>query len=109
MRSAFHCITGLILIISLEVMAEYRVFRLEIGPRPPRGQAKGTAVAPNLGGGRVVLSTLDPQQYREFYPVSPQDQVIYTKTWRCFGDTSGFQALCPDPRPAGNLAPSKPN
>ncbi|HND85953.1 MAG TPA: hypothetical protein PLU50_09110 [Pseudobdellovibrionaceae bacterium] len=106
MRFGLPYVLCLVLICSLDASAEYRVFRLEIRPRQPRGQDKGTP-APNLGGGRVVLSTLDPQQYREFYPVSPQDQVTYTRTWRCFGDTSGFQALCPDPRPKGNSVPNK--
>jgi hypothetical protein len=45
----------------------------------------------------VVLSTLDPNQYRRFYPTKLEEKIVYRQTWRCRGNTSNFQAVCPKP------------
>lgn len=51
---------------------------------------------------RFVDSTLDPHQYGYYYPVKPEEQVVYTDTWRCYGRTGDFKPACPSPRaPAG--------
>ena len=65
--------------------AEYRAFELVISN-------------PTTGQERVVLSTLDPNQYRRFYPTSPDEKITYRQTWRCRGNTSNFQAVCPKPQ-----------
>ena len=74
--------------------AEYRVFVLKIGKR---------------GGtdSRLVTSTLDPEQYRGFYPVGLDEDITYIQTWRCFGRTGDFEDFCPNPK-AQNAAPTAP-
>ncbi len=72
---------------SLTSRAEYRAFVLKFQA------ADGTVV-------KEIISTLDPDQYRGYYPV-PQDQKIsYTQTWRCPGRTGDFLPTCPNPRSA---------
>ncbi len=72
--------------------AEYRAFELVITD-------KGS------GKERVVISTLDPGQYRGYYPVAYSENVTYRGTWRCKGNTSNFKPVCPKPegKPSGNL------
>jgi hypothetical protein len=64
--------------------AEYRAFELVITDS-------------TSGQERVVLSTLDPNQYRGYYPVKPSEKVTYRQTWRCKGNTSDYKAICPKP------------
>lgn len=64
--------------------AEYRAFELVI-------------TNTTTGQERVVLSTLDPLQYRHYYPVRPEETVLYRATWMCRGNTSHFLRLCPRP------------
>lgn len=68
--------------------AEYRVFVLKIGKRDPAAAADY----------RLVESTLDPLQYRGYYPVAPDEEVTYTETWRCYGRTDNFKPHCPNPK-----------
>jgi hypothetical protein len=78
--------------------AEYRAFELVI-----------TNVA--SGQERVVVSTLDPNQYRVFYPVSLEEKVTYRATWKCKGNTS-LKPVCGKPEMAPSLktpAPAKPS
>lgn len=63
--------------------AEYRAFELVI-----------TNAA--TGQERVVVSTLDPNQYRVFYPVAIEEKVTYRATWRCKGNTS-LKPVCGKP------------
>jgi len=74
----------LLLLITLNANAEYRAFELVI-------------TDPTSGQERVVLSNLDPNQYRRYYPIKPQEKIVYRQTWRCRGNTSNFQAVCPKP------------
>lgn len=71
-----------ILGISLSSYAEYRAFLLEI----TEGQDK-----------RLVKSSLDPEQYRGYYPVSENAQITYIDTWMCYGRTGGVHEICPSP------------
>jgi hypothetical protein len=68
--------------------AEYRAFELVISD----------AVS---GKETVVLSTLDPNQYRKYYPTKNTDKITYRATWRCRGNTSGYKSVCPPPDKSG--------
>jgi len=83
MRRALFILT-LLAAAATTAHAEYRAFELVI-------------TNPTTGQERVVLSTLDPNQYRRFYPIMPEERVTYRQTWRCRGNTSNFQAICPKP------------
>lgn len=75
--------------------AEYRAFELVI-------------TNPTSGQERVVISTLDPRQYRHYYPLKYEDQVTYRATWMCKGNTSGHKPVCPKPDQGSGPSPSKP-
>jgi hypothetical protein len=65
--------------------AEYRVFELVITNTQTKAE-------------RVVASTLDPFQYPGYYEVKPEETVKYRDTWMCWGDTSNYAPLCPNPK-----------
>ncbi len=67
--------------------AEYRAFELVI-----TNSATGQE--------RVLVSNLDPRQYRRYYPIKITETVLYRDTWMCRGNTSHFQAICPKPEGA---------
>ncbi len=72
-----------------KVYGEYRVFVLEISkPNPDKSQ-------PPIK--RTVQSNLDPVQYRDYYPLTPDEQIDYVDTWMCTGRTSEFLDYCPAP------------
>jgi hypothetical protein len=72
-----------------QVQAEYRVYVLEIeSPSPTAGEPPQK---------RTVQSTLDPEQYKGYYPVGSNETIRYTETWLCRGRTSHFQDFCPNP------------
>lgn len=77
--------------------AEYRVFELVI-------------TNPTTGQERTTKSSLTPAQYRMFYGVSPLEEVKYTATWKCLGNTSFRKPYCPNPKDQGEptAAPSRP-
>ncbi|MGE0526697.1 MAG: hypothetical protein AB7G93_08985 [Bdellovibrionales bacterium] len=64
--------------------AEYRAFELLITDS-------------TTGQERVVVSNLDPRQYRRYYHVKPTETVTYTATWRCPGHTGYRWPICPKP------------
>jgi hypothetical protein len=74
----------LTLLFPFMAQAEYRAFELVITDS-------------TSGQERVVLSTLDPNQYRGYYPIKPEEKITYRQTWRCKGNTSGYKAICPKP------------
>jgi hypothetical protein len=86
--------------------AEYRVFVLKISKRAPAGTA-APASAEGGQGFRLVESTLDPEQYKGFYPIAPDEDITYIDTWRCYGRTGDFAPLCPNPK-GQNPAEQKP-
>lgn len=103
--------------------AEYRVFVLKISKKVSPNRNPNTAAAPTANNAvteapetteaapafRLVTSTLDPEQYRYYYPVAPDEEVTYIDTWRCYGRTDNFQPFCPNPKdqiaPEANPAP----
>lgn len=70
--------------------AEYRVFLLKIR-QPSADPAEPETI-------RWVESNLDPEQYRKYYPVYPNEKISYVDTWRCYGRTDSFQQFCKSPR-----------
>ena len=75
--------------------AEYRAFELVI-------------VNKVTGAERVVLASLDPDQYRGYHPLDPNEEISYRDTWLCKGNTSE-KAVCPKPeRPARTSNTKKP-
>lgn len=75
---------ALVILFSELSHAEYRVFTLKI-----------TNTKTQIS--RTIKSTLDPEQYKSFYPLSNEEQISYVKTWRCRGSTRDFAALCEAP------------
>ena len=80
------------------VHAEYRVFVLKIS-KPHTDKTK-----PPIE--RTQLSTLDPDQYRGYYPVESNEQIEYVDTWRCTGRTGDYQDYCPKPLAGSTTSPS---
>jgi hypothetical protein len=74
----------LFFIISLTAQAEYRVFTLMIHNE-------------KTNESRQFDSTLDPEQYKTFYPLNANETIVYIDTWRCKGRTSDFKQLCLKP------------
>lgn len=74
----------LILFLSVRLKAEYRVFVLHL-------ENKKNKVT------RQIQSTLDPEQYVNLYPLSPDEVMTYVQTWRCHGRTDFFKSHCPEP------------
>lgn len=82
-------------LISFSAHAEYRAFELVITDS-------------TSGQERIDISTLDPNQYRAYYPVKYTENVKYRATWRCKGNTSG-KPICAKPEsPANKPAPAAP-
>lgn len=72
---------------SFTAQAEYRAFELVI-----TDSESGTE--------KIVLSTLDPNQYRRYYAIKLTETVKYQDTWRCRGNTSWNTPICPKPEKA---------
>ena len=64
--------------------AEYRAFELVI-------------YNSTSGQERVVVSNLDPRQYRKYFPVKLDEEITYRNTWMCRGNTANFKPTCPAP------------
>lgn len=79
-----------IFLITSLALAEYRVFQLQILTYQPDGiTVAETQSFPHY---------LDPEQYRGYFPVKPNQKVQYTDTWLCPGRTSHHKPFCPNPR-----------
>jgi hypothetical protein len=97
-------------LLSNSAHAEYRVFVLKIAKRASASSsAKASAdqSPPIEQDYRLVNSTLDPEQYRGYYPVGLDEDITYIDTWRCYGRTDNFKDLCPNPK-AQNAATTAP-
>lgn len=98
---------SIFLIMPTLLKAEYRVFLLKISKKAP--QSPNTAAdktkSPAEESFRLVESTLDPNQYPYYYPITQDEIVTYVDTWRCFGNTSDFKELCPNPKKNQNENP----
>lgn len=82
--------------------AEYRVFRLKIERHPPApAKTPGSEAAPADENAeplvRYVESNLDPEQYRQYHLIRPDETITYVDTWRCYGRTD-FKEYCRSPR-----------
>jgi hypothetical protein len=81
--------------------AEYRVFELEIASYTDNGNGSETSPAPasppEEPEKRIILSTLDPEQYRGYHTIQPNEKIRYISTWRCKGRTTG-KDYCPNPK-----------
>lgn len=78
-------------------MAEYRVFVLKITKKAPPTEQLPQKQQPATDF-RLVESTLDPEQYRFYYPVAADEEITYIDTWRCYGRTDNFKPHCPNPK-----------
>ena len=72
--------------------AEYRAFELVIRQTD--------------GGERVEVSSLNPAEYRRYYPLPAGARIDYRATWRCPGNTSWHRPICPNPRAVAAPAPT---
>jgi len=95
------------LLLNESLWTEYRVFELEIttySEEPARDPASTPgpesavpSTPPEEIGKRTLLSTLDPEQYRGYHIVQPNEKIRYISTWRCRGRTTG-KDYCPNPK-----------
>ena len=87
-------------------LAEYRVFLLKISKKPKAAPTTETPItetqATEAPVDRIFPSTLDPEQYRGYYPVASDEIIQYIDTWMCRGRTDG-KKLCPSPRQPANV------
>ncbi len=65
--------------------AEYRAFLLQI--KSPEEETP-----------KLVKSSLDPKQYRGYYPLKSNETITYIDTWRCSGRTGGLLPICKSPK-----------
>lgn len=81
MRGIFSFI---LIFLSLSAFAENRIFLLQIS---------------NLKTlkSRTVYSSLDPLQYKNFYPLNRDEVIEYIDTWRCKGHTGYLRIPCAKP------------
>jgi len=68
--------------------AEYRAFQLQITKQTDKG--------PEVI--KTFISTLDPDQYKDFHLLNEQEQITYIDTWMCQGRTDQYTPICPPPR-----------
>lgn len=73
-----------VFLVTIKSLAEYRVFTLMI-------------TNTKTGENKQFDSTLDPEQYITFFPLTSDEIIEYTQTWRCKGRTSDFKAHCVQP------------
>ena len=100
MKSRFLLSAFFFFALTSTAQAEYRVFVLKISKRATDPKA------PPSQDFRLVTSTLDPDQYRGYYPVALDEVVTYTDTWICEGRTDGFKDFCPNPKGQKDAEPA---
>lgn len=86
----FHVSIFALIFCSQLARAEYRVFQLQITTY----QSDGKTITDT----QTFPHTLDPDQYRGYYPIQPNQKIQYTETWLCPGRTSPFMPFCPNPQ-----------
>ena len=82
--------------LSPVAFGEYRVFELKISN-------------PDTKKTRTVVTTMDPFQYVDYFPVLARESIYYTNTWMCYGDTSKYTKPCeaPSREPSNVKAPTE--
>lgn len=93
-------------------LAEYRVFELEIITYAENTNLDQPANTDNKNqeelDKKTVLSNLDPQQYRGYNTILPNQKIRYISTWKCPGRTAN-KDYCPNPKvKTDELASSTP-
>ncbi|MBI4402753.1 MAG: hypothetical protein HY537_01250 [Deltaproteobacteria bacterium] len=78
----------LFLLTKASAWAGYRVYQLKVTPFDLKGKAQKT---------RVVLSTLDPNQYQNYAGFGLL-KVELADSWYCPGDTGHFRKYCSKPK-----------
>lgn len=74
----------LIFLASQGAHAEYRVYRLRLTDTKSQKS-------------REILSTLMPQQYVFYYPITPYETLQIVDHWMCWGRSDGFKKYCTRP------------
>lgn len=92
------CLFFTLISFSPNIFAEYRLFLLEIGPPTKTNPDQSPADEKPNNQLRYVTSTLDPLQYKYYYPVQTGEIVTYTQTWMCRGRTGNGTPYCPNPK-----------
>jgi len=86
---ARNIVLFLFLVVTLtSVQASYRVYQLKIVQYDANGKIDRIY---------VVMSTLDPFQYENYYAGYRWMHVTLNDTWYCPGDTGHFRKYCPRP------------
>lgn len=85
MLKGVHVLLTFCLLYAGTAAAEYRVFSLII-------------VNQKTQSTRQIQSTLDPEQYKNLYPLNVDESIAYVDTWRCKGRTDSFQNHCENPK-----------
>ncbi len=88
------------LFLFVAAQAEYRAFELVITNNV-------------TGHERIVLSSLDPDQYRGYHPLDANETINYRDTWMCKGNTAEKNICAKPDRPlkpvqGRNSEPAKP-
>lgn len=112
MKETFMSFVILISLFSpFSASAEYRVFLLKISKKiaPPATNPSPADTAPAPSEDRILESTLDPEQYRSYYPIKDDEQISYIDTWRCYGRTDGGAPHCPKPQRQPSSATNNQN
>jgi hypothetical protein len=74
----------MLLFCPTQLFAEYRVYKLKL-----------TDTKTNKS--REILSTLMPEQYIFYYPISPFQTLQILDHWMCWERADGFKKLCTRP------------
>lgn len=92
------------LLFNANIFASYRVFQLKVISYDEKNKPRKP---------RTVLSSLDPDQYENYYGGFGRMRIQLVDTWFCPGDTSGKE-YCKKPKdkrlqrgPAGVFAPQR--
>jgi hypothetical protein len=76
---------GGLVVFASRSSAEYRAFLLQITDS-------------RSGSERLVFSTLDELQYRDYYHLHPAESLQRLDTWMCWARSDHGQPICPNPR-----------
>ena len=75
----------ILLLFPFTLLAEYRVFIIHINNQTNKTQ-------------RQVRTTLDPEQFKQIFPLNNTELISYVETWLCKGRTDFFKSHCKQPQ-----------
>ena len=84
---------AMVFLFSTSALAEYRAYRLIL-------------LNTETGDEKVVLSTFDHIQYKGYYYLGSNIQVLYDTSWMCWGNTSYHKPICPQPEDEEETGPT---